>query len=119
MPPHERFTAHLLETLSSSRVEITKYIDRKKSEVDKEVEEYYKVLSEEEERIRTQKESLLAIQSERGLSSDEGIAQRREKLRENMKVLENRFHVLQEETRRQELVVVGECPMCKTGDVLL
>lgn len=108
MPPHERFTANLLETLASSRLKLNDYVERKKSEVDRDVEEYNKKLSQEEENIRTRKETLKAVQEERGLSSEEGIAQRREQLSVERNLLEERVHALQEEARKQELSVEGE-----------
>lgn len=108
MPPHERFTTNLLETLASSRLKLIDYVERKKSEVDKDVEEYHKTLAQEEEQIQAQKETLKAVQSERGLSSEEGITQRREQLSVNKTLLEERVRTLQEEARKQELTVEGE-----------
>ncbi|KAI2504272.1 Chromosome segregation protein Spc25 [Fragilaria crotonensis] len=105
MPPHERFTTNLLETLASSRLKLIDYVERKKSEVDKDVEEYHKTLAQEEEQIQAQKETLKAVQSERGLSSEEGITQRREQLSVNKTLLEERVRTLQEEARKQELTV--------------
>jgi hypothetical protein len=108
MPPHERFTANLMETLASSRLKLNDYVERKKSEVVRDVEEYNKTLSQEEELIRTQEETLKAVQAERGLSSEEGIAQRRAQLSLEKNLLEERVRELQEEARKQELTVDGE-----------
>jgi citrate lyase beta subunit len=108
MPPHERFSTNLLETLASSRLKLIDYVERKKSEVDQDVEEYNKTLAHEEEQIQAQKETLKAVQSERGLSSEEGISQRREQLSLNKILLEERVRALQEEARKQELTVEGE-----------
>ena len=127
MPPHERFSTNLLETLASSRLKLIDYVERKKSEVDQDVEEYNKTLAHEEEQIQAQKETLKAVQSERGLSSEEGISQRREQLSLNKILLEERVRALQEEARKQELTVEGEyhagvgsrsCDGCVTSSLL-
>ena len=107
MPPQERFTAGILETLASSRSQLTEYIERKKADVDAQVEQYNETLLQEEERIQSQKEVLKAIQSERGLSSPEGMVQRREQLNAKKSQLEERVRNLQEEARKQQLTVEG------------
>ena len=107
MPPQEHFTAGLLETLASSRRQLTEYVERKKADVDAQVLQYNEALGQEEERIQTQKEALKAIQSERGLSSPEGMAQRREQLHTKRTHLEERVRNLQEEARKQQLTVEG------------
>lgn len=108
MPPQERFTASLLETLASSRLHLNTYVETKKAEVDAQVNEYNNKLSQEEELIQTQKETLKAVQSERGLSSDaEGIVQRRDQLFEDKNHLEERIQQLQEDAKEQELTLEG------------
>ena len=105
MPPHERFTNHLLETLNSSRQRVQEYVDRMKLEVDQQVDKYKETILVEEESYRIQQNELFSVQEE--LSSDEGVRQKRRTAEEYNRQLEERLVSLQNEIRIRERVVDG------------
>jgi hypothetical protein len=110
MPPHERFTNHLLETLNSSRQRFQEYVDRMKLEVDHQVEKYKETILVEEESYRIQQNELFSVQEE--LSSDEGVRQKRRTAEEYNRQLEEHLISLQNEIRIRERVVDGTYTEC-------
>jgi hypothetical protein len=100
MPPHERFTDHLLETLNSSRQKVQEYVDRMKLEVDQQVEKYKEIVVQEEESYRIQQNVLDSVHGE--LSSEDGVKLKRKTAREINRQLEERLSLLKNEIRIRE-----------------
>ena len=114
MPPHQRFTNHLLETLNSSRQRVQEYVDRMKMEVDGQVEKYKETILLEEESYRIQQNELFSVQEE--LSSEEGVRHKRRTAEEMNRQLEERLCSLQDEIRIRESVVDGTSSFTKCFD---